>query len=118
MKMNGLSPTFFNDFLKIQVMNWVREILVTFENQSSLYSGPHVRFILNKINFCNKHPIIIQMLYFSNSNLIKFPVLYTLYMYNTDVLYLIISDWEDEPTHNIVGNPQLTKKLSTRSPVG
>jgi hypothetical protein len=36
MKKNGLLQTFFYDFLKIQVTNWVREILVTFENQSSM----------------------------------------------------------------------------------
>jgi hypothetical protein len=36
MKKNGLLQTFFKDFLKIQVTNWVREILVTFENQSSM----------------------------------------------------------------------------------
>jgi hypothetical protein len=35
-KKNGLLQTFFYDFLKIQVANWVREILVTFENQSSI----------------------------------------------------------------------------------
>jgi hypothetical protein len=35
-KKNGLLQTFFYDFLKIQVTNWVREILVTFENQSSM----------------------------------------------------------------------------------
>jgi len=35
-KKNGLLQTFFYDFLKIQVTNWVQEILVTFENQSSL----------------------------------------------------------------------------------
>ena len=75
-------------------------------------NGIFVRFILNKINFCNKHPIIIQMLYFSNSNLIKFSVLYTLYMYNTDVLYLIISDWEDEPTPK---KPKISKSKSTPS---
>jgi len=36
MKKNGLLQTFFYDFLKIQVMNWVQEILVAFENQSSM----------------------------------------------------------------------------------
>ena len=36
MKKNGLLQTFFYDILKIQVTNWVREILVTFENQSSI----------------------------------------------------------------------------------
>jgi hypothetical protein len=36
MKKNGLLQTFFYDFLKIQVTNWVQEILVTFENQSSM----------------------------------------------------------------------------------
>jgi len=35
-KNNGFLQTFFYDFLKIQVTNWVREILVTFENQSSM----------------------------------------------------------------------------------
>ena len=35
-KKNGLLQTFFYDFLKIQVTNCVREILVTFENQSSI----------------------------------------------------------------------------------
>ena len=35
-KKNGLLQTFFYDFLKIQVTNWLREILVTFENQSSI----------------------------------------------------------------------------------
>ena len=35
-KKNGLLQTFFYDFLKIQVTNWVREILVTCENQSSI----------------------------------------------------------------------------------
>jgi len=33
-KKNGFLQTFFYDFLKIQVANWVREILVTFKNQS------------------------------------------------------------------------------------
>jgi len=36
MKKNGLLQTFFYDFLEIQVTNWVWEILVTFENQSSM----------------------------------------------------------------------------------
>jgi hypothetical protein len=31
MKKNGLLQTFFYDFLKIKVTNWVQEILVTFE---------------------------------------------------------------------------------------
>jgi len=31
-----LLQTFFYDFLKIQVTNWVREVLVTLENQSSM----------------------------------------------------------------------------------
>ena len=35
-KKNGLLQTFFYDFLKSQVTNWVREILFTFENQSSI----------------------------------------------------------------------------------
>jgi hypothetical protein len=35
-KKNGLLQTFFYDFLKIQVTNWVREILVTCENQLSI----------------------------------------------------------------------------------
>jgi hypothetical protein len=35
-KKNGLLQTFFYDLLKIQVTNWVLEILVTFENQSSI----------------------------------------------------------------------------------
>ena len=35
-KKNGLIQTFFYDFLKIQVTNWVQEILVTIENQSSI----------------------------------------------------------------------------------
>ena len=35
-KKNGLLQTFFYNFLKIQVTNWVPEILVTFENQSSI----------------------------------------------------------------------------------
>ena len=35
-KKNGLLQTFFYNFLKIQVTIWVREILVTFENQSSI----------------------------------------------------------------------------------
>ena len=35
MKKNGLLETFFYDFLKSQVTNWTREILITFENQSS-----------------------------------------------------------------------------------
>jgi hypothetical protein len=34
-KKNGLLQTFFYDFLKIQVTKWVREILVTCENQLS-----------------------------------------------------------------------------------
>jgi hypothetical protein len=32
-KKNGLLQTFFYNFKKIQVTNWVREILVTCENQ-------------------------------------------------------------------------------------
>ena len=36
MKKNGLLQTIFYDFVKIQVTNWVQEILVTFENQSSM----------------------------------------------------------------------------------
>ena len=36
MKKNGLLQTFLYDFLKIQVTNWVREILVAFKNQSSI----------------------------------------------------------------------------------
>jgi hypothetical protein len=35
-KKNGLLQTFFYDFLKSQVTNWVRQILFTFENQSSI----------------------------------------------------------------------------------
>jgi hypothetical protein len=35
-KKNGLLQTFFYDFLKIQVTNWVREILVTCENRLSI----------------------------------------------------------------------------------
>ena len=35
---NVFLPTFFDVFLNIQVTNWVREILVTFENQLSYVS--------------------------------------------------------------------------------
>jgi hypothetical protein len=35
-KKNGLLQTFFYDFLKIQVTNWVQEILVTCKNQLSI----------------------------------------------------------------------------------
>ena len=35
-KKNGLLQTFFYNFFKIQVTNWVREILVTCENQLSI----------------------------------------------------------------------------------
>jgi hypothetical protein len=35
-KKNGFLQTFFGAFLKIQVTNWVQEILVTLENQSSM----------------------------------------------------------------------------------
>jgi hypothetical protein len=43
-KKNGLLQTFFYDFLKIQVTNWVQEILVTFENQSSIIYGFLLRY--------------------------------------------------------------------------
>lgn len=50
------------------------------------------------------------MLYFSNSKLIEFSILFTVYMYNTDVSCLIISDWEDEPTPK---KPKISKSKTT-----
>ena len=50
-KKNGLLQTFFYDFLKIQVTNWVREILVTFENQSLIIYWFLLRFTVNIYKF-------------------------------------------------------------------
>ena len=61
-KKNRLLQTFFYDFLKIQVTNWVREILVTFENQSSMTKVTSASWITAAIHRSHLNLVIIPVM--------------------------------------------------------
>jgi hypothetical protein len=65
MKKNRLLQTFFYDFLKIQVTNWVREILVTCENQLSIIYWFLLRYTVIIYKFGQNHKYDWLVEYFS-----------------------------------------------------